>query len=154
VPITNDNEVTSRINGILLDAPCSATGVGSRQPDVLRKNINLSELVTLQQELLVHSVENLLPVGGILVYATCSLLRQEGEDQIEWLLNRSVKDGSDGGGSTVKLDPFRIGEIPGFDACIDSDKGWLRVIPGTLPGSLQYCDGFFVARLTKVADEK
>ena len=154
VPTTNDdNVVTSKIDGILLDAPCSATGVGSRQPDVLRKNINLSELVPIQQELMVHAVDNLLPVGGVLVYATCSLLKQEGEDQIEWLLSRSAAKDSGGVGATIEVDPFQVGEIPGFDDCIDSKKGWLRVIPGTLPGSLQYCDGFFVARLRKVADK-
>jgi 16S rRNA (cytosine967-C5)-methyltransferase len=144
---THGTTTSNRIDGILLDAPCSATGVGSRQPDVLRKNVNLSELVVIQRELLTHATDNLLSVGGVLVYATCSLLKQEGEDQIEWLLNREKADTATTG--TMELLPLLPGEIPGFDDCIDSKKGWLRVIPGILPGSLKYCDGFFVARLKK-----
>ena len=46
--------------------------------------------------------------------------------------------------------PFEHGEIPGFDACID-ENGWMRVIPGALSGGLQQCDGFFVARLRRIA---
>ena len=133
---------TSYVDGVLVDAPCSATGVISRRPDVLRKSIELEELVSMQRELLSHAANNILEVGGVLVYATCSLLKQEGEDQIANLLMESF--------STLEVVPFTHGEIPGFDDCIDKN-GWLRVIPGVLPGSLQFCDGFFVARLRKMA---
>jgi len=130
---------TGPAQGVLVDAPCSATGVGSRRPDVLRKSIDIKDLVSIQRELVVHAVDNILEVGGILVYATCSLLKQEGEDQIKWLVSERPM---------LETVPFSTGEIPGFDDCID-ENGWLRVIPGVLPGSLQYCDGFFVARLRK-----
>ncbi|VEU42801.1 unnamed protein product [Pseudo-nitzschia multistriata] len=135
------------VRGILVDAPCSATGVGSRRPDVLRKSIDITELSAIQRELLVHAADNILEVGGVLVYATCSLLKQEGEDQINWLLSEV---GSNASNAQLETIPFAPGEIPGFDDCID-ENGWLRVIPGVLPGSLKFCDGFFVARLVKVS---
>ncbi len=137
---------TGRAQGVLVDAPCSATGVGSRRPDVLRKSIDLEDLTSIQRDLTVHSINNILEVGGVLVYATCSLLKQEGENQIEWLLSQKTSQGE----SLVETIPFTPSEIPGFDDCID-ENGWLRVIPGVLPGSLQFCDGFFVARLRKIA---
>jgi 16S rRNA C967 or C1407 C5-methylase (RsmB/RsmF family) len=134
----NDDQV----HGVLVDAPCSATGLGSRRPDVLRKSPDLTDLTTVQRELAAHTADVLLQPGGIMVYATCSLLKQESEDQMNCLLSRS--DGAD-----METVPFLPGEIPGFDDAIDAN-GWLRVLPGTLPGSLVSCDGFFVARLRRV----
>jgi 16S rRNA C967 or C1407 C5-methylase (RsmB/RsmF family) len=80
-----------------------------------------------------------------MVYATCSILKQESEDQVEKLIAR----GRDGQGAVLEIVPFIAGEIPGFDNAID-DNGWLRVLPGMLPGSLSNCDGFFVARLKRI----
>lgn len=68
---------------ILLDAPCSATGVIRRHPDikVLRRSGDIDELVQTQRRLL-ESLWPLLKPGGMLVYATCSVLPQENELQI------------------------------------------------------------------------
>ena len=134
-------ESDDRVDAVLLDAPCSATGVGSRRPDVLRKSPDLQDITALQRELAIHAIDDLLKDGGILIYATCSLLHSESEDQIRWLLSRV-----DGPG--VENIPFTEGEIPGFDSAIDKN-GWLRVIPGQLKGPPSQCDGFFVARLRR-----
>lgn len=138
------------VDGVLLDAPCSATGLGSRRPDVLNKPLDrdgsLDELLATQKELMAHTVDNLLKRGGILVYATCSLLPQEGEQQMKWLLERREEEVS---GGQVEAVPFVPGELPGFNSCI-TDEGWLRVLPGVLEGALGYCDGFFVAKVRKM----
>lgn len=139
------------MDGVLLDAPCSATGLGSRQPDILTKSLekgSLDELVVTQRELLIHAVKDLLkPNGGVLVYAACSLLPQEGEAQMEWLLQGGGGQLGDNGIEVETL-PIQPGELPGFDSCI-TEQGWLRILPGVLKdSSLQFCDGFFVARLT------
>lgn len=65
---------------ILLDAPCSATGVIRRHPDIklLRRDSDIAALAGQQQILLV-SLWPLLRPGGRLLYATCSVLRQENE---------------------------------------------------------------------------
>ena len=142
----------SKISGVLVDAPCSATGVGARRPDVLRKSPpDLEELLVVQRELAAHAAGKLLDIGGIMVYATCSLLRQESEDQVQWLLSRPGSDDDAATDDVAKLEtvPLLPGEIPGFDEAID-DNGWLRVLPGVLPGTLSLCDGFFVARLRRI----
>ena len=69
------SEQHGQIHGILLDVPCSATGTGARRPDVLRRSSDLTELLQIQELLANHCVDNILNAGGILVYATCSILK-------------------------------------------------------------------------------
>ena len=130
---------SNKVAAILVDVPCSATGTGNRRPDVLQKDTaDLESLHQIQEKLANHCVDNILSKDGVMIYATCSLLKSESEDQVTKLLQR-------GGVETL---PFEPGEIPGFDNAIDQN-GWLRVIPGMIGGPLNYCDGFFVARLKK-----
>ncbi|RDL13515.1 16S rRNA (cytosine(967)-C(5))-methyltransferase RsmB [Serratia fonticola] len=74
---------------ILLDAPCSATGVIRRHPDIkwLRRDSDIAELATLQSEILEAIWPRLKP-GGVMVYATCSILPQENSEQIAAFLQR------------------------------------------------------------------
>ncbi|OOE57197.1 16S rRNA (cytosine(967)-C(5))-methyltransferase [Salinivibrio sp. ML323] len=74
---------------ILLDAPCSATGVIRRHPDIkwLRRDSDIHALVTLQAEILDAMWQQLAP-GGTLVYATCSVLPDENREQIRAFLAR------------------------------------------------------------------
>ncbi len=73
---------------ILLDAPCSALGVVRRHPDIklLRRAEDIAQLQTLQQQIL-RACWQLLAPGGILLYATCSILKQENETQIKHFLS-------------------------------------------------------------------
>jgi 16S rRNA (cytosine967-C5)-methyltransferase len=68
---------------ILLDAPCSATGVIRRHPDIklLRRANDIDKLADLQRQLLRQLWQTLKP-GGLLVYATCSVLPQENEETV------------------------------------------------------------------------
>jgi 16S rRNA (cytosine967-C5)-methyltransferase len=72
---------------ILLDVPCSALGVIRRHPDIklLRRAEDISTLQVLQQRIMT-AVWPLLAPGGIMLYATCSILKQENEQQIEAFL--------------------------------------------------------------------
>lgn len=74
---------------ILLDAPCSATGVIRRHPDikVLRRKSDIAELQQLQSKML-DALWDKLKQGGILLYATCSILPQENEQQIAAFMKR------------------------------------------------------------------
>ena len=78
-------------DAILLDAPCSGSGVIRRHPDIkrLRRPSDIPKLVELQSRLL----DNLWPLlrpGGSMVYATCSVLREENDEQIEAFLSRTA----------------------------------------------------------------
>ncbi|MGZ5012247.1 MAG: 16S rRNA (cytosine(967)-C(5))-methyltransferase RsmB [Methylobacter sp.] len=72
---------------ILLDAPCSALGVIRRHPDIklLRRAEDIPQLQALQETIL-KAVWPLLAPGGLLVYATCSILKQENEQQVKAFL--------------------------------------------------------------------
>ncbi len=114
---------------ILLDVPCSATGVIRRHPDIkiLRRPEDISVLVELQGRIL-HSAWSLLKPGGILIYATCSLLPRENEKQVESFLSNH-RDAQ---------------ELPIF-----ATWGYVRSVGRqTLPGE-DTMDGFFYARLEK-----
>jgi 16S rRNA (cytosine967-C5)-methyltransferase len=74
-------------DGILLDAPCTASGIVRRHPDVrwLRRETDIAQLAQLQEELLT-ALWPLLKNGGRMVYCTCSLFLAEGQQQIQTFL--------------------------------------------------------------------
>ena len=76
-------------DAILLDAPCSASGIVRRHPDVrwLRRPDDITALARIQAELL-DALWPLLAPGGRLVYATCSVFRAEGQAQLDAFLQR------------------------------------------------------------------
>ncbi|WP_058914316.1 16S rRNA (cytosine(967)-C(5))-methyltransferase RsmB [Entomohabitans teleogrylli] len=81
---------TQQFDRILLDAPCSATGVIRRHPDIkwLRRDSDIAELARLQSEILDAIWSHLKP-GGTLLYATCSVLPEENMQQIAAFLGRT-----------------------------------------------------------------
>lgn len=119
------------VDRILVDAPCSATGVIRRHPDikVLRRESDAAALSGVQREILA-AVWPLLAEGGLLLYATCSLLPEENEAQIQAFLNAHPD---------ARCVPI---EAPWGQA-----TGCGRQI---LPGERDM-DGFFYARLKKCA---
>ena len=75
---------------VLLDSPCTGTGTWRRSPDArwrLERN-DINELVALQRSIL-ESACRLVKPGGTLIYATCSLLKEENEDQVGWFLAKN-----------------------------------------------------------------
>ncbi|EPF13248.1 Ribosomal RNA small subunit methyltransferase B [Cedecea davisae] len=79
----------AKFDRILLDAPCSATGVIRRHPDIkwLRRDRDIPELVALQKEIL-DAIWPHLKSGGTMVYATCSVLPEENKEQVTAFLAR------------------------------------------------------------------
>ena len=72
---------------VLLDVPCSGTGMWRRSPDLKRRTTQRDlEKVTEQQRKIIDSAVRLIKPGGRLIYATCSILRQENEDQVSRFL--------------------------------------------------------------------
>ena len=116
-------------DAVLIDAPCSATGIVRRQPDILlhRRESDLDALVATQMALL-DALWPVLAPGGTLVYATCSLLARENAVQVDAFLARTPDAVAE------PLDD-RFGRVAG--------AGRQR-----LPGE-DGMDGFFYARLRK-----
>ncbi len=125
------------VDAVLLDAPCSATGIYRRHPDVLHRvrPAAIAELATAQAAMLARAAEWVKP-GGTLVYAVCSLEPQEGE---------RVAAGAVGAGG-LTVDPIRADELPA--GLVPTAEGWLRIPPGAL-ADVGGCDGFFIARFVK-----
>ena len=78
-------------DAILLDAPCSASGIVRRHPDVrwLRRESDIAQLAQIQARLL-KALWPLVKPGGRLLYCTCSVFRAEGEDQIKAFLGHNT----------------------------------------------------------------
>ncbi len=114
-------------DAILLDAPCSATGIFARHPDVLHR-VRLKDIAALalvQARLLERAAAWLKP-GGTLIYATCSLEPQEGEMLVA--------------ASGLQQIPVENQMLPPGIAA--SPEGWVRILPNNK------MDGFFIAQLT------
>ncbi len=114
---------------ILLDAPCSASGVVRRHPDIklLRRPQDLAALAREQLRLL-QALWPLLASGGILLYVTCSVFKQENSEVVQAFVERHPE---------ARAEPLAL--------------SWGRPVAGgrqLLPGE-QGMDGFFFARLVK-----
>jgi 16S rRNA (cytosine967-C5)-methyltransferase len=130
-------------DGVLVDAPCASTGTIRRHPDVawLRQESDIAALKGVQKRLLQKAVALLRP-GGTLVYCTCSLEPEEGEQAIAGLLASE---------SAVRRVPIEASEVAGLTGIVTAD-GDLRTLPCHLPHDdprLGGLDGFYAARLVK-----
>jgi 16S rRNA (cytosine967-C5)-methyltransferase len=122
-------------DAILLDAPCSATGTIRRHPDLpyVKTLTGIDDLVKLQRALLTRALGQIAP-SGALVYCTCSLLREEGEDQIKWLLSQNDE--------IEIIPPY----APGLDPAWISPEGGVRLRPEYW-SEMGGMDGFYMAIL-------
>jgi 16S rRNA (cytosine967-C5)-methyltransferase len=131
------------LDGILVDAPCSSTGTIRRHPDVtwLRQEADIGALAGLQKRLL-QKAAALLKSGGTLVYCTCSLEPEEGEQAIAAFLATE---------KALRRLPVAASEVAGLAEILTAD-GDIRTLPCHLPHQdprLSGLDGFYAARLVK-----
>jgi 16S rRNA (cytosine967-C5)-methyltransferase len=127
-------------DAVLLDAPCTATGIIRRNPDIphLKTEGDVARLSRLQAAMLDNAVQLVKP-GGLVVYCTCSLEPEEGEQQVERLLAQTA--------NIVRI-PIEPSEIGGAGHLITAD-GDLRTLPAHHLGCAAGLDGFFAARLQR-----
>ena len=113
---------------VLLDAPCSATGIVRRHPDIkwLRKAKDIDVLVNLQKQIL-DAIWPLIKPGGTMLYVTCSILPEENHLQIRNFLSRTT--------NALLDNTFYNDSV---------DKPGKQILPGD-----QQMDGFYYARLLK-----
>ena len=124
---------------ILVDAPCSATGTTRRHPEAgyIKKEPVIYKMAKFQSMLL-KRVSGWLKPGGIMVYCTCSLEKEEGEDQIKRLLEAD---------DSLKRLPVNKDEMGDLTHAI-TPQGDVQTLPFFL-GEQGGMDGFFIARLQK-----
>lgn len=136
-------DATTEFDAVLIDAPCASTGTIRRHPDVawLKQESDIGALAAVQHRLLTKAVSLLRP-GGTLVYCTCSLEPEEGEQAIVSLLDAEP---------SMRRQPINPAEVAGLSEIVTPD-GALRTLPCHLPHAdprLAGLDGFYAARLVK-----
>jgi 16S rRNA (cytosine967-C5)-methyltransferase len=120
-------------DAVLLDAPCSASGIVRRHPDIrwLRRQTDIAQLAAVQARLLA-ALWPVLKVGGRLLYCTCSVFKMEGEIQIKAFLGHNPQ-------AKLLLSPGHLVSCAGTHT---------QALPGS---SLGDHDGFYYALLEKTS---
>jgi 16S rRNA (cytosine967-C5)-methyltransferase len=131
-------------DAVLVDAPCSSTGTIRRHPDIawLKRPADLTSLVTLQRRLLERAIALTRP-GGTVVFCTCSLEPEEGEQMTVAVLADHAE---------VRRKPISASEINGLEGLI-TPTGELRTLPCHWPdpdSRLAGLDGFYAVRLERI----
>ena len=128
-------------DAILLDAPCTASGIVRRHPDVrwLRRPEDIGALVRIQADLL-DALWPLLAPGGRLVYATCSSFKAEGQAQIDAFLQRV-------GAAAATVEPQSPGHLHPLPD--NPANGMAGSVPSPAPSVGAVQDGFFYASIRK-----
>ena len=126
-----------KVDAILLDAPCSATGIYRRHPDVLHRvrPRAIAELAEIQAKML-ERVAGWLKPGGTLVYSVCSLEPEEGEQVVERFL---------GARQDYEAAHIAKGELP---ETVPIEGNRIRLLPGVFADH-GGADGFFIARFRR-----
>ncbi len=134
-----------RFDRVLCDVPCSGTGTWRRNPDLRYRfdQKDLTELCALQRNILAEAA-GYVKKDGLLIYATCSMLREENEEQMEWFIKEHPgfllchPEGQSPEGS------FSPGMQRSFASLRMTKGGYLRLTPAK-----DATDGFFAAVLKK-----
>lgn len=119
---------------ILLDAPCSGSGILNLENENIEKNFTeelIERSVKLQETLLKKAIK-ILKVGGELIYSTCSILKEENEDLLERILNKNLE--------LIPIANNIFENVPKLPVKLE---GTLCVMPNEL------YEGFFVAKIRK-----
>lgn len=119
---------------VLADLPCSGLGVIGRKKDIKYKMSpgKIQDLVSLQRKILEQASTYVKP-GGILLYSTCTIGKEENLDNVRWFTQNYPYE-------LDNLDPYLCPELH----CETTKEGYLQLLPG-----VHKCDGFFIARLKR-----
>ena len=128
-----DEEVYGKADIVLLDIPCSGLGVIGRKPEIRYRldNASFTELDSLQKEI-ADAVVNYVKPGGVLVYSTCTLRKEENEQMVLYIKEKY-------GFEPESLNPYLPSELHNDD----TQRGYLTLLPS------DKSDGFFMARLRR-----
>jgi 16S rRNA (cytosine967-C5)-methyltransferase len=135
------------VDAVLLDAPCSGTGVINRRSDLRwhREEKDIESLVKTQRALLENAAAMLKP-GAVLVYSTCSMEKEENQDNIDWFIQ------THSGFKLDNMEPFMNQELlqswSAESHWSETQKqlrdGYIQLLP-----SRHGCSGFFICRIKR-----
>jgi 16S rRNA (cytosine967-C5)-methyltransferase len=118
---------------VLMDVPCSGLGIIRKKPEIKwSKHIsNKEDIISIQRKIM-ENASKYVKKDGVLVYSTCTLNKEENEENIQWFIETHPE---------FEIKPFFYGE---FDNIIYSVAGYVTILPN------EYMDGFFIAKILKV----
>ena len=127
-----NTELISIADRVLIDVPCSGLGIIRKKPEIkwTKKRSELKEIVFVQRDIMDNAWQY-LKKDGIMVYATCTLNKEENEENVDWFLSK-YKDAT--------IEKVFIGN---GDNLKYSNIGTLTILPN------EHMDGFFVAKFRK-----
>lgn len=116
---------------VLIDVPCSGLGIIRKKPEIkYTKDLKaLKEIVEIQRKIMSNSAKY-VKVGGTILYSTCTLNKEENQDNIEWFIKNYPE---------YSLEPLFYGNLPNFIY----DNGTVTILPN------KYMDGFFIAKFKR-----
>ena len=125
-------ELVASSDRVLIDVPCSGLGIIRKKPEIKwnKKRNDLREIIPVKREIM-NNAWQYLKQGGVMIYSTCTLNKEENEENIEWFVN-THKD--------CEVKRIFVGKQ---DNLVYSREGYLTVMPN------ENMDGFFIAKLEK-----
>ena len=121
-------ELEGRFDAVIADVPCSGLGVIRKKPEIREKTEEESGRLPQIQRDILENISRCVKPGGVLLYSTCTVLREENEDVVGWFLSRH---------SDFEAEDFNVGAR-------SSQKGMYTFWP-----NVDGTDGFFAARLRR-----
>ena len=117
---------------VLIDVPCSGIGIVRKKPEIKwnKTRKDLRDIIEVQRNIMENAWQYLKP-NGVMVYSTCTLNKEENEDNIEWFLREH---------NDAKIEKVYLGKS---DNLRYNKDGSVTILPN------EYMDGFFIARLRK-----
>lgn len=117
---------------VLIDVPCSGLGIIRKKPEIkyTKREKELKEIVAIQRKIM-ENAAGYVKKGGILLYSTCTINKDENENNIQWFLKKF---------QGFQVEPLNFGKV---ENVIYDEKGCVTVLPN------EYMDGFFIAKLKR-----
>ncbi|WP_040191669.1 16S rRNA (cytosine(967)-C(5))-methyltransferase RsmB [Clostridium culturomicium] len=117
---------------VLIDVPCSGLGIIRKKPEIkyTKREKELKEIVAIQRKIM-ENAAGYVKKGGILLYSTCTINKDENENNIQWFLKKF---------QGFQVEPLNFGKV---ENVIYDEKGCATVLPN------EYMDGFFIAKLKR-----
>ena len=127
-----NGEYSAVADKIIIDVPCSGLGIIRKKPEIKwnKTRNSLRDLIPTQREIM-ENAWGYLKNGGTMVYSTCTLNKEENEDNVEWFLNNH-KD--------AEVEKIFLGNM---DNLLYNKDGSLTILPN------EYMDGFYIAKIVK-----
>ena len=127
-----DVKLINSADRILADVPCSGLGIIRKKPEIkwTKKRNDLKEIVEIQRQIMENAYQY-LKSGGEMIYSTCTLNKEENEENVSWFINKH-KD--------LKIEKIFIGKGDNF---IYDELNTLTILPN------KYMDGFYIAKIIK-----